>query len=149
MSNGVRNTGGKWQRLLMITLLALCLVLGGVYGTIRYMALHANPADPPPLGPMYDLEPFYVNLGGGQSRNTLKIVLALNLTRSKVEKEIEKHEPIIRDEIISVLRGKNASELQEQCNYQELKTELKNRLNRILPDEYINAVYFTEFLISH
>ncbi|NLJ33637.1 MAG: hypothetical protein GX349_03475 [Firmicutes bacterium] len=148
MNTGVKKLGWQWQRIVVAILLALCLVLGGIYGTIYFMTLRSNPA-PPPLGPMYDLEPFYVNLDGGQGRSMLKVVLALNLTNAKMEKKVEKHVPIIRDEIIAVLRSKSLAEMQEQKNYQGLKTELKNRLNRILPEDCINAVYFTDFLISH
>lgn len=149
MNTKEKTSGRQWQQLVLIILFSLCLVLGGIYGTIQFKTWRTNPANPPPLGPMYNLEPFYVNLNGGQGRNTLKMVLALNLSSSKMEKVIDRYEPIIRDEIIAILRDKNLEELQEQSSYQGLKTELKNRINRVLPDDCIDAVYFTEFLISH
>ena len=43
------------------------------------------------------------------------------------------------------MRSKAAAELQDQGLYDELKEELRRRLNQILPEDSIDAVYFTEF----
>ncbi|HHW92229.1 MAG TPA: hypothetical protein GX735_06010 [Firmicutes bacterium] len=148
MSAEEKERGNKWPRFLVLILLLLCFALGGIYGTVCYLAQGADPASTLEPGPMYALDPFYVNLAGERGRVVLKAVLTLDLHHGKIEKNMETYDPIVRDEIIAFLRSKTAAELQDQGLYDELKEELRRRLNQILPEDSIDAVYFTEFLIS-
>jgi len=139
-----------WPRVLLLSLLLLCLAIGGIYGTVRYLVQGSNPestAEEP--GPMYALEPFYVNLDGEQGRSVLKAVVTLDLRDGKIAKSIETYNPLVRDEIIALLRSKTAADLKDPGSYEDLKAEIRRRVNRILPEECVDAVYFTEFLISH
>lgn len=139
----------RWPRLVLMVLLISCLVLGGIYARVRFLAQGANPKASPVPGPMYELEPFYVNLAEERGRGYLKAVIVLDLAHPKLEKEIERYQAIVRDEIIRLLRKRSIAELQEEGNYEEIKLEIKRRLNQILPAGGIDAVYFTEFLISY
>ncbi len=150
MSAKERGKRNIWLRALVIVLIVLCLAaLGGIYITVRHLGRGADPEKPPEPGPMYALEPFYVNLAGDQGRVVLKAVITLDLRNGKIANNMETYDPIVRDEIIAFLRSKTPDELKDQNRYEELKAEIRRRINRHLPEDSVDAVYFTEFLISH
>jgi len=55
--------------------------------------------------------------------------------------------PIIKDCILSIVSSKTVADLDVR-NRENLKTEIKNQLNKEIGSDVINNVYFTSFIMQ-
>ncbi len=139
----------NWLKILgLILVVFLLLVGGGVFIAMRVLGLGQSGEVEEPPGPLYQMEEFTVNLAEEKGRGLLKVAVVLDLADEGQVEELDTYETVLRDEIIAILRQYTIAELQEETAYEELKEDIKQRLNEILPDNGIEEVYFTEFLIS-
>jgi len=56
--------------------------------------------------------------------------------------------PVINDTLTTVLTSKTFDEIYTVQGKEQLRTEIQNTLNSRLPDLYVIAVYFTEFVVQ-
>jgi len=153
--------GSKLLLIIIIVLLLLLLVIGGL---VAYFLLSSNTPKktPPPqkveqkynasslvkMGPIYPLDPFIVNLLSANADRYLKCKIDLELSSAKLQKEINKKLPAIRDMIIQILSSKSVEEVITAQGKEKLKEEIKRKINSILTTGQITHVYFTEFVIQ-
>lgn len=102
----------------------------------------------PKVGPIFDLEPFIVNLEDQKDTRYLKAKLSLELKGQKATEELNKRLPQIRDIMIEVLSSKTYSELATLHGKEHLKNEIMIRLNSILKTGTVRNVFFTEFVMQ-
>ena len=141
--------GNKLTRVLIWGLVIIVLLLVGAYGALHYYQKKSHAENLLPPGPMYQLEPFYVNLTEPRGKAILKVAVVMELTDPMLEKDLEKYYgPVLRDKIIGLLRSKEPTQLRESGEYEELKLEIKEQVNGILPQSGVTAIYFTEFIIT-
>lgn len=139
----------SWLKVLGVVLVVLLLLVGGgVFLAMRLLGLGQSGEVEEPPGPLYHMEEFTVNLAEEKGRGLLKVSLVLDLGHEGQAEELDTYETVLRDEIIAILRKYTIAELQEEGSYEELKEDIKKRINEILPDNGVEEVYFTEFLIS-
>lgn len=125
------------------------MTLGIVNRLLAAKQMSPAQAAQPGTGPKYALETFNVNLADQESRRFLKATITLELDAPKLAKELEKRKAQVRDIIIALLREKKASELKDgNTAVQQLKEEIKSRLNAVLTSGKVTAVYFTEFIVQ-
>jgi flagellar basal body-associated protein FliL len=142
-------------RLILIVVLLLVLFALATLGMVHYLlAAKAGPAvsaekAQPGLGPAYSLDTFNVNLADPDSRHFLKATVSLELGTQSLSRELEKRQAQVRDIIITLLREKKAGELKNgNAAVEELKREIRDRLNAVLTTGKVTAVYFTEFIVQ-
>jgi flagellar protein FliL len=99
---------------------------------------------PAEVGVSLPLDEFLVNLSG-TSDHYLKTTMALGLKKGLTEEQAKEHIPAMRDAILSVLQTKSMKELNTPKDRDALKDEVKERVNKEVPDEPVVKVYFTSF----
>lgn len=100
------------------------------------------------LGTMVPLEMFLVNLSGAEGSRLLKVVLELEVDNDKVQEEIEKRKPQIRDIIIIILSSKTYGIVSSQEGKESLREEIRDTLNSFLTRGKVKRVLFTEFILN-
>ncbi|KAA0258418.1 flagellar basal body protein FliL [Deferribacter autotrophicus] len=98
------------------------------------------------IGPLYSLDTFIVNLADPGGTRYLKVTMQLELDNEKLQEEMDKRKPQIRDVILTVLSSKTYAEVSTAQGKLALKQELIRRINLILTSGTIRSIYFTEFV---
>lgn len=100
------------------------------------------------LGKMVPLEMFLVNLAGAKGNKLLKVTLELEVDSEKVQEEIDKRKPQIRDIIIVLLSSKTYQGVSTPEGKEILREEVKDTLNSFLTTGKVSKVLFTEFIFN-
>lgn len=99
-------------------------------------------------GAIYDVDPFIVNLADVPEARYLKLTVKLELDRPDVSADLSARVPQLRDTILILLSSKDAASLRTTQGKFQLRDELTQRLNSLLPKGGIRSVYFTEFVVQ-
>jgi flagellar FliL protein len=100
------------------------------------------------IGNIIPMETFLVNLAGSRGGKLAKINMELEVDGAKVQEEIEKRKPQIRDIIITLLSSKNYDQVSSKEGKEGLRTDIKDTVNSFLTKGHIKRVYFTEFILN-
>lgn len=98
------------------------------------------------VGTMVPMEMFLVNLSGANGRKILKVLMELEVEGGKVQTEIEKRKPQIRDIIITLLSSKTYEQVSSVEGKNYLREEIRDTVNSFLTSGKIKRVLFTEFI---
>lgn len=99
-----------------------------------------------PLGAIYPLHTFVVNLAADSSY--LRVQIQLEFNGQAVPKRFFIRQVPIRDELLKLLASRTPSELTSSDGKQELKEQVKQTVNGILKREEVKNVYFTQFVMQ-
>jgi flagellar FliL protein len=99
-------------------------------------------------GAIFDLEPFIVNLADTPEIRYLKVTVKLELDRTDVATELTSRLPPIRDAVLVLLTGKDSATLRTPHGKFQLREEMTQRINALLPRPVVRSAYFTEFVIQ-
>jgi flagellar protein FliL len=99
-------------------------------------------------GAIYDVDPFIVNLADVPEARYLKLTVKLELDRPDVSSELGVRVPQVRDTILILLSSKDAASLRTPQGKFQLRDELTQRVNALLPKGGIRSAYFTEFVVQ-
>jgi flagellar FliL protein len=100
------------------------------------------------IGPMVEIEPFIINILDEEGTRYLKAAITLEANNELVVEEITQRMPQIRDSILLLVGNKTFSELADLQGKLQLRSELRERLNKILTGGRIQKIYFTEFVVQ-
>ncbi len=143
--------------LLIILILVLVLIVGGV-AAIFFLrnslpffgggeaTEEVQEEERPRL--LYSMREFQVNLADQGTRRFLRTTMDLAYNEKKLTKEIEARESELRSHIISILRSKFVIDLDEPGGMKNLEKELIERLNSVLENGTIEAIYYKEFIFQ-
>lgn len=96
-----------------------------------------------------ELDEFIVNLADGSHYAKVSIVLGLKKPLGGEGGKLDaKVVAPVRDTIISVLSSKRLNDLVSNEGKEQLKKEIRERLNQLLDDEVIKEVYFTSLTLQ-
>ncbi len=158
--------GGK-KKLIVIVAAALVLLLAG--GGAGYYFLVFKPKQeeakrkeeeskaaslikPVPeeakIGPMVEIKEFVVNIIGSDTPHYVKASLSLELDKDTTTDEVNKRMPQIRDAILLLIGNKTFEELQDIQGKNQVKAELKSKINSFLKTGKVNNVYLTDFVVQ-
>ena len=141
---------------------AAALVLIIVSGTIAYMVAKRVSKAPAtektsleykekakPLA-YFALQPFSINTSDIEEPHFVKISISLGYEAGKtdLQTELNARRAQLRDIIISIIGSKKFSDLDTQDKREQLKDEIKRKINDILRNGEIKAVFFTEFVLT-
>jgi flagellar FliL protein len=148
-----KKSGGK-KKLILILIPVLLLLIGGGAGAYFFVfhkkseAKKAVPVAPKKLGIMYDLGSFLVNLADKNANTYAKVSITIELSNQKVQEEVVKRLPIIKDAVINLLSSKTYNEIRTPEGKEELRLELIKRINAILVTGGVQNIYFTQFIVQ-
>jgi flagellar FliL protein len=165
--NEEQDKGGK-QKLIMIIAVAVVLLLAG--GGAAYYFLVVKPHNeqerqkkleeskaaalikPLPeeakIGPMVEIKEFVVNIIGEDATHYVKASLSLELDKDTTIDEVQKRMPQIRDAILLLISNKTFAELQDIQGKNQVKAELRSKINSFLKTGSVNNIYLTDFVVQ-
>ncbi|HID78954.1 MAG TPA: flagellar basal body-associated FliL family protein [Aquifex aeolicus] len=161
--------GGGKKKLLLLGF-PLLLILGGG-GAAAYFfllkktppqenvnatenATEEKPKPPPELeelskpGIFIDVGEFVVNLADTDVQRFVKVSVTLEVMNEKVQNDVNQMMPAIKDAINDLISSKYYRDVRTPEGRERLKIELLKRLNALLPEGGIKAVYFTQFVVQ-
>lgn len=100
------------------------------------------------IGQLVPLETFIVNLAQSRGRKIAKVNMEFEVTNNDVQKEISELKPKIRDIIIIVLSSKTYAQVSTKEGKDDLRNEIRDKVNLFLTKGRIERVYFTEFIYN-
>jgi len=143
-------TVGSEKKLGRIGIPALAVALlaaGGWYWSTR----EAEPAvsgSSSPVKSTLHLETFVLNLADPAQRSYLRVGIDLGLGREMGRGEKTPPVAQIRDTILGVLGEARVEDLLTEKGKTKLKADVLHALQERLPEQQVEEVYFTEFLIQ-
>jgi len=147
-----KQSGGK-KKLIFILIPVLLLLIGGA-GAYFFLTHKKKESTkqmvvaPQKLGVMYNLGSFLVNLADKNANTYAKVSITLELSNQKVQQEVVKRLPIIKDAVINLLSSKTYDEIRTPEGKEELRLELIKRINAILVTGGVQNIYFTQFIVQ-
>jgi flagellar FliL protein len=164
------SSGGQKPMLLVIVLVLNMAVMAAVVGIV-YTSYKADRAKPKlqdvvqgekedeakgdkkaesedVVGKLVPMETFLVNLAGSRGNKLVKINMELEVDNPKVEDEIDRRKPQIRDIIIILLSSKTYDQVTTRQGKEALRDEVRDTVNTFLVKGKIKKVYFTDFIVN-
>ena len=159
--------GGKSK--LIIIIAAVVLLLGAGGGAAYYFlvvkphklelekkkeeeskaaALIKPVPDEAKIGPMVEIKEFVVNIIGEEATHYVKASLTLEMDKDAAIQEVGKRMPQIRDAILLLISNKTFAELQDSQGKNQVKAELKTKINSFLKTGSVNNIYLTDFVVQ-
>ena len=162
-----QDKGGK-KKLIVIIAVALILLLAGGGGGYYFLILKPQKEEmkrkqeedskaaalirPVPeeskIGPMVEIKEFVVNIIGTDAAHYVKASLSLELDKDSTMEEVTKRMPQIRDAILLLIGNKTFEELQDIQGKNQVKAELKSKINSFLKTGKVNNIYLTDFVVQ-
>lgn len=145
---------GSKKKLIFILIPVILLLIGGGAGAYFFLTHKKKESTkqmvvaPKKLGVMYDLGSFLVNLADKNANTYAKVSITLELSNEKVQQEVVKRLPIIKDAVINLLSSKTYDEIRTPEGKEELRLELIKRINAILITGGVQNIYFTQFIVQ-
>jgi flagellar FliL protein len=147
------------QRQIVIIVVFVALLGGGFFawksgvvaklvGTPEGETKSLEPKKNQEMGPVYNLETFLVNLNEPQGKRYLKAKVTIELETEKVQIELERRIPQIRDAVLTMLSSKSYSDISDLTGKYRLRADLISMINSYLKTGKIANVYFTEFIVQ-
>jgi flagellar FliL protein len=140
---------------------ALTLALGGVGATIwRLGAAGIGPrADAavvpaaragvhPGDGAVEPMDPFIANLSDDDGRRYIKATIQVEFYDGTVPPEFHARLAQTRDTLLTLFSSKTFGEVRSPQGKAVLREEIVNRINTVLNQDAVKAVYFTEFIVQ-
>ncbi len=101
-----------------------------------------------PLGPIYALETFIVNLADKGGKRYLRVSIDLELGNPELEGELIKRLPQVRDSVLMILPSKRFDDISSADGKIALREEILETLNGFLTQGQITRIYFKEFVVQ-
>lgn len=106
---------------------------------------HGSGASP---GAMFDLDPFIVNLADSPEIRYLKITVKLEVENEAVSADLSSRVHQIRDTVLVLLSSKDSNTVRTPQGKFQLRDEITQRVNGLLPKPGVRSAYFTDFVIQ-
>ena len=133
---------------------ALALALGGIGAAAWRLGIgqvSSAPAAVPPhdaAGAIEPMDPFIVNLGDEDGRRYVKATIQVEFYEAIVPPEFHQRLAQTRDMLLTLLSSKTFGDVRTPHGKAMLREEIVNRLNTVLAEDAVKAVYFTEFIVQ-
>jgi flagellar FliL protein len=98
-----------------------------------------------PLGAIFPLETFVVNLNGGRY---VRIQMQVEFVSREVPKRFTNRIPVIRDGIIAALNKLSAEKVLAENGKDSIKSQAKDVINEAMRKEEVKKIYFTQFIVQ-
>ena len=100
------------------------------------------------IGPIFSLDTFIVNLADAGGNRYLRVTMDLELDNEKLQEELSKRLPQIKDQILMILPTRRFEDISTTQGKIDLRTELIEQINRILSRGQVSNIYFKEFVVQ-
>jgi len=94
------------------------------------------------------LDSFVVNLADEGAQRYLKVTMKVEFLDSVSPPQFSGRQAQIRDLILTLLSSKSVGDVRTVEGKAQLRDEIIARVNRVLEDDAVKAVYFAEFIVQ-
>ena len=101
-----------------------------------------------PLGPIFSLATFIVNLADKGGNRYLRVTMDFELGNPELETELNKRLPQVRDCILMILPSKRFDDISSVEGKIALRDEILEKLNSLLIQGKVTNIYFKEFVVQ-
>ncbi len=101
-----------------------------------------------PVGPIFSLETFIVNLADKGGNRYLRVTMDLELGNSEMESEVNQRLPQVRNSILMILPTKRFDDISTVQGKTTLRDEIMETINAYLLKGKITNIYFKEFVVQ-
>ncbi|ULA63147.1 MAG: Flagellar biosynthesis protein fliL [Nitrospira sp.] len=99
-------------------------------------------------GVVFDLDPFIVNLADAPDIRYLKMTIKLEVENEGVSANLAGRIPQLRDAILVLLSSKDSATIRSPQGKFQLRDEITQRINGLLPKPGVKTAYFTDFVVQ-
>lgn len=99
-------------------------------------------------GVVFDLDPFIVNLADAPDIRYLKMTIKLEVENEGVSANLATRIPQLRDTILVLLSSKDSMSIRSPQGKFQLRDEITQRINGLLPKPGVKTAYFTDFVVQ-
>jgi flagellar FliL protein len=99
-------------------------------------------------GVVFDLDPFIVNLADAPDIRYLKMTIKLEVENEGVSANLASRIPQLRDTILVLLSSKDSTTIRSPQGKFQLRDEITQRINGLLPKPGVKTAYFTDFVVQ-
>ena len=99
-------------------------------------------------GVMFDLDPFIVNLADVPDVRYLKLTVKLEVDSEAVSADLSARVPQVRDAVLVLLSSKDVNAVRTTQGKFQLRDEITQRINGLLPKPGVRSAYFTDFVVQ-
>jgi len=154
--------GGGGKKKLIIIIVAVVVLLGGA-GAGYYFFFMGSDAEKKlspeeeqaqleqqakQVGPMISLDQFIVNIMDDEESRYLKASITIEADTPETAAELTQRMPQIKDAVLLLIGNKTFSEVNDLQGKIQLRAELINKINSLLPKGKIKHIYFTDFVVQ-
>ena len=101
-----------------------------------------------PLGAIYALDTFIVNLADEKRNRYLRVTMDLELVDAMDTDKLTERLPQVRDSILMILPSKRFVEIASMEGKTALRDEIITKLNSLYSKEVVSNIFFTEFVVQ-
>ena len=136
---------------------ALALALAGIGAAAWRLGIGQVPTKPAQVtvvatkgrdGALEPMDPFIANLSDEDGHRYLKATLQIEFYDPIVPPEFHRNLPQARDMLLTLFSSKTFADVRSPQGKAVLREEIVNRLNTVLNEDAVKAVYFTEFIVQ-
>ena len=136
---------------------ALALALGGIGAAAWRLGIGQVGPQPAAVttvattghdGALEPMDPFIANLSDEEGRRYVKATIQVEFYDSIVPPEFHRRLPQTRDMLLTLFSSKTFSDVRTPQGKAVLREEIVNRVNTVLNEDAVKAVYFTEFIVQ-
>lgn len=99
-------------------------------------------------GAVAPLDSFVVNLADEAAQRYLKVTMKVEFFASEVPMRFTSRQAQIRDLVLTLLSSKTVDDVRTVEGKAQLRDEVIARINRVLDDDTVKAIYFAEFIVQ-
>jgi len=99
-------------------------------------------------GSVVPLDSFVVNLADEDSQRYLKVTMKVEFFSDQIPARFNTRQAQIRDLLLTLLSSKTVDDVRSVEGKSQLRDEIIARVNRVLDDDVVKAVYFAEFIVQ-
>ncbi len=152
--------GGSKKKLIIIIAAVLILLIGGGAGYFFLMGGEEEEKISPEeeqaelekqakqVGPMVSIDSFIINIMDDEESRYLKASITVEVDSEETSMELNQRMPQLKDAILLLIGSKTFGEVSDLQGKIQLKAELINKVNSILPKGKVKRIYFTDFVVQ-
>jgi flagellar FliL protein len=99
-------------------------------------------------GPMFEMEPFVVNLNEPGKPRYLKANFGVELENAEAKTALETRKPAVRDEVLRYLSSLTVADTAGEKGKARVAGEVRARVDKMVGGGRIRQVYFLDFVIQ-
>jgi len=94
------------------------------------------------------LDTFVVNLADEGAQRYLKVTMMVEFFGNDPPPQFSVRQPEVRDLLLTLLSSKYVADVRTIEGKQQLRDEVIARINRVLDDDVVKAIYFADFIVQ-